>query len=335
MGVIYENLPELRQQAVDKYFALSLQNVNKFWGNEILPVTSKNEDDVKYRVYDAPTGIMAPVHPDAPAVIITPTGAKDILFKGISYKEKKIFTAKELSFLMQSSDDIRDAYLNNAFNQLAVRAYTRIEQLRWACFTGSVAVNGSGYSETISYGVQTATTTASWKTAGTNILADMVINAKKISDYGGYCKYIVMNSTTYANTIGVNTYFQDKLKYGGFINEAEIVNKIINERPELKGTKLVIYDEGYIPDGGSKTLFVPNDVVFYLGGNDENTLGEFILVNDPNTIAIFGEPKSGFWNRIIEHDKDDPYFMEFVYGFTGLPAIVFPKWVVYDSNIAS
>ncbi|NMB82927.1 MAG: hypothetical protein GYA14_14035 [Ignavibacteria bacterium] len=337
MGNIYDVLPELRQQAVDAYFKPILQPIEGFIGqSKILPIKEYNRDEVWYRVYDSPTGLMLPADPDAPAPKIAPKGMSEESFKGYNFKEAKIFGAKDINYLQQCTPDLRDEYLINAIDQLIVRAKTRIEQMIWSAFTGTLSVTGNGLNYTKAYPVQTATTTASWKTATTNILADLVINAKKIKAYGGQCKYIVMNSTTFANTFGINNYFQDKMKYGGFLYEIGTITQIIQQKPELQGTQIVIYDEGYIPDGSSSvTLFVPDDVVFYIGGSTNFGLGEFQLVRDPNSVALGGEAKPGFWDRSIEHTESDPYGVEVLYGFTGAPAIVFPKWVVYDSNIAS
>lgn len=336
MENIFNNLPELRQQAIDAYFKPIYQDIEGYLGTKILPLKEYNTDNVVYRIYDAPTGLMLPALPDSPAPKVAPKGMSEVSFAGFSFKESKVFGAGDLNYLQQCSSDLRDEYLIKAIDQLIVRARTRIEQMIWSSFTGTLNISGNGVVYSQTYDVQAATTSASWKTATTNILGDMVINAKKIMAYGGKLKYIIMNSTTYANTIGINNYFQDKLKYGGYLEEISTVTKILQQRPELQSAQILINDTGYIPDGSSTfTYFVPDDVVFYIGGLDKYGVGEFQLVRDPNSIAINNVVKPGFWQRSIQHTENDPYSVEILYGFTGAPAIVFPKWVVYDSNIAS
>lgn len=336
MENIYNNLPELKQEAIDAYFKPIYQDTEGFLGTKILPIAVYNRDEVIYRVYDAPTGLMLPADPDSPAPAIAPKGVQELSFTGFSFKEKKIFGAKDLNYLQQCSPDLKDEYLIKAIDQLIVRAKTRIEQMIWSAFTGTLTITGNGVTYSKSYDVQTATTSASWKTAGTNILGDIVNNAKKIISYGGKLKYIVMNSTTYANTVGVNTYFQDKLKYGGYLDEISTVNRILQQRPELQSAQIVVYDGGYIPDGSSTfAYFVPDDVVFYIGGLEKYNVGEFQLVRDPNSVAVYGDARPGFWQRSIQHTETDPYSVEILYGFTGAPAIALPKWIVYDSDISS
>lgn len=326
---ILNDLPELRQGVIDEVFDKVKQPVDKFLGiKELCPIEEYDADTVTWRIYDSATGLMAPATSGEPAPSIQPPGMVERTYTPIPFKESYPLSARELDFLLQQTTDVRLRYLDNIAEWFRVRAQTRMEHMFWDALDGTLAINENGHTYSVTYsGIQTFTPTSSWQTSSTDIKGDLISVIKMFQGTGARIDTMVLNTTTFEYLLD-NNYFKAKLQYSATTDDFTFVSKILDGY----GIKLRIYDEGYQNSSGSFVKFVADDKVYFFGTDGANKVGKTLLARDPNTIPIYGKGKPGFWSRTIVHD-DDPYSIELVGGFVGIPAFTFPSWIVYVADV--
>jgi len=179
-----------------------------------------------------------------------------------------------------------------------------------------------------SYKIQVYTAPITWATSATARplydLRQIPILGRGQSTNFGAGSVVWMNQATF-NTLLNNTNTADlrgeRLDYGQTVKSVSQVNQVLagNNLPTI-----VIYEEGYLDDTGTYQLFIPDNVVVYIGRRSNNAaLGRFRMtknISAPNFKGVYDEVIT----RGLGDNEPPPAKIEVHRGFNGGPVIWYP-----------
>ncbi len=226
-----------------------------------------------------------------------------------------------------------DDLVMDASEHLLERQLDRQEQLGWntliyGTFTALGEVGQVLHTDT--YSIQTFTAGIPWSTQATsfplgNLRQVQVLSRGKSVNFGaGGTLY--MNRVTF-NTMNANTNASDlggKRATGlSSITGVTQVNEVLT-RDDLPN--IVVYDRGYIDEGGTFQLFIPNGRAVLVGRRDSGTpIGNMQAVRNANNPDL----GPGAYYKVIDRGPDRvPRTIEVHRGWNGGPVLLHPEAVV-------
>lgn len=228
-----------------------------------------------------------------------------------------------------------DDLVNDIQTHLLTRQVNRVRALLWGlAITGSYSVSlpQGGVGHTDSYSITTATVSPLWSSTTTatplkNFRDLQPVYGRGSSTNFGAGAQAMMNSVT-ANYLLSNTNAADlggKRDAGGqTIDDLNGINKIFLGQ---NAPQVVIYDDGYINDAGTFTMFIPDGKVLIVGQRPGGeTPGEFMMVYN----AISKAP--GEYSVVVDKSNQPVVkiapTIEVHAGFNGGPALTRPSQLI-------
>lgn len=235
-----------------------------------------------------------------------------------------------------SPTDLSDMTMQ-AQDQLLGRRLDRIELTCWTLvITGTFSILGPSGAilHTDSFTTQTFSAGTTWATFATSTpLADLrsvALLARGYSTRFDASATAYMNQRTFNNLIS-NTNASD---LGGrrtsglaTVNSPADVSTLLT-RDNLPN--IVVYDEGYLPDGGGAFIpFIPDNKVAVIGSRPGNQpVGNFMMIRNVNNQGMAPGP----YQKIIDTGEYTvPRSIQVHDGLTGGPVIYFPSSIVVMS----
>lgn len=318
-------------------------------GMQLLPIRNVNAPRIRWRQRDNYTGLQHFRGLDGQPTLVQRVGENVYEYEPGVFGEYGDITETELTNRAGSADtrttsiDVSDLVAEQ--DEVGVcRELDRIESSIFSILvTGTLTIkiagpNGvmTGYSST--FPVQTYSALVDWDTSATaRPLADFFnvsqLGIGKGTTFGGTAT-AYMNSVT-ANKMLTNSNAADlagrRETGGGTFDTVEDVNKIL----VAKGApRIGIYDEGYIPSGGSFTQFIPTDKVLVVGKRTSGgKLGEYVKTRNANNPGY----AAGSYRYVIDRangtngEKRTPANIEVHRGHNGGPVLYYPSAFVVMS----
>jgi hypothetical protein len=302
----------------------------------VFPTQNVNADVLLWEQKDNYKGLMQVRGLDGQPPRVIPVGAKRYRMEPGYYGE--FSTVDEAEMTRRAAAASFAAYVDlgdlvrDRQDMLMGRQFDRMEQVLWSLLvTGTFSIPGptGAVLHTDSYTTQTSTPAVTWATIATATpLADfravaLLGRGKGVSFGDGSVAY--MNQATF-NDLVRNTNAAD---LGGrrttglqTINNQAGVNQI------LTGDNLprvVVYDQGYLNDAGTFTLFIPNNKVVVVGQRPGGVaLGEFRFTRNLNN------RQTGVGPYTVVDDQPDRVPRQVIVhrGFNGGPVLYWPSAVV-------
>lgn len=275
-------------------------------GASILPQAETMYQEVQWDERDADRGLTAPHVMGADPKVDIRQGSTKRRYTPIPFKETDLLKEDELLRARQLGTMAGTLDLSQEIARIARdrfnKTMARIEKLRWDTLNGSISINENGVVVGESFPVQSYSSGDPWSDhAAATPLADF--DAMKLMFRGtgasaaGAKAY--MNQAT-ANNLLEN---QNAADIKGFQNQnyvqlpysVEELNKIMGARglPEI-----VVYDEGYINESGTFTLFLPNNKVVVVGKRPAGqNVGDFMSTPSLHNNRG-GQPAPGYFSVI-------------------------------------
>lgn len=224
-----------------------------------------------------------------------------------------------------------DDLVREAQDHLLGRRLDRIEQIGWTLLvTGTFSVADQGaVLQTDTFTTQTFAAGVAWGTAATSTpLADLravQLKGRGYSlDFGARARAI-MNRTTF-NQMMSNTNAADLggKKGTGLQSLTGLgdVNRVLAGEglPEIN-----IYDQGYINDAGTFTLYIPNNKVVVLGARtDGDPIGQYRMTRNANNPGA----APGAYMKVVDDPNVVPRSVVVHDGHNGGPVLYHPAAIV-------
>lgn len=276
-------------------------------GSTILPMAESMYQEVQWDERDADRGLTAPHALGADPKVDIRQGSTRRKYTPIPFKETdllkedEILRARQLGTMAETLDLSQEIarIARDRFN----KTMARIEKLRWDTLNGSISINENGVVVSETFAVQSYTPSGdTWDTPDTSTpLADF--NAVKLLFRGTGAS--AAGAKAYMSQATANLLLQNQ-KAGdikGFQNQnfvqlpyaVEEMNKILAARglPEI-----VVYDEGYIAENGTFTLFLPTGKVIVVGKRPAGqSVGDFMSTPSLHNNRG-GQPAPGYFSVI-------------------------------------
>lgn len=219
---------------------------------------------------------------------------------------------------------------------LKTRGAVRIEWLIWqAITTGAIVIDDPKVKINVDYEIPNAhkwQVGVSWDNyASATPLQDLQDVDERFDGDGCQARYYIMNRKT-AKHLSRNTAVQNLVKNSALVQQIGL-KKMGPLALELAGIggEIVIYDRGYVADGGTYTRFIPDNKVIVIGEGVDNLqsdpLGYFASTPDLRN-GGYVNPRGGFWTVVKDRtqDEENPYY-KITTGWNGLPVIFRPYWI--------
>lgn len=225
-------------------------------------------------------------------------------------------------------------YMGQLLENLAERAYNRMEQLIWnTLFFGRYqAISQSGI---VMFEAQFNTQQASAGVPWTNLSGSFPLRdfrSLKLLERGtsasfGLCARYIMNQETF-NLLLANTNPNDVGRIGLSACCQFMSPELINQQFSAQGLgSFVIYDKGYVDGDGNFQLYIPFGYVLVVGCRPNNEpIGNFWYTRNATQCNI----STGMWNYIWDScgKERPPRVIELHQGWNGGPAIHYPRAIV-------
>jgi hypothetical protein len=268
--------------------------------------------------------------------MVRPIGGRRYQVEPGVYGEFEMIDERELTTRRQwgsfeSPINISDLVLE-AQNKLLQRRFDRIEKIVWdLLLNGTFSVPGPNGAilHVDSFSTQTFAASVPWATPATSTpLADLRAVQLKSRGYSvnfGSTAKLYMNRTTF-NTMLINTNSADL--YGrrtsgfGTINGPNQLNELLmtDDLPSI-----VIYDEGYLDEGGLFQLFIPNNKVVMIGARrDAEAVGEYRMTRNATNPGM----SPGAYTKIVDDPNEIPRSVSVHDGHNGGPVLFYPSAIV-------
>jgi hypothetical protein len=199
----------------------------------------------------------------------------------------------------------------------------RVEWMIWKMISGNLAVNQSDVKFSIDYGIASShkpAVTTSWAGSSADILADLTAWKKLIARDGGEVADTLFLTETVMGYLVENQKVRELLAYQGGRDLVES-----GRIPRLLGLDLVVYDAGYVPEGGNFTPFIPDDHVAMTAGKDFWTLIEGA------SLDVRAQGRPGKFAKSWE--EEDPSIRQILVEWAVLPVLKKPDNVVYAAVV--
>lgn len=320
---------------------------------------------IKYDIYEYNRGMAPLTARFAPAPRGTMPIRQRVTFDGYTIKES---LEPELSAMLDGtapgslSESNRSYVVAAALRQLRLRFDQRTEWIAAQWLTGGALLSSAGVAEvepsgtiyldygsvpnngplSVSAGFSAshvdAGVSASWKTAGTDIFADLEAAAAVIlRDSGVVARTVLMNSTTYRNTFLQNTAFKQSEYAKAQLFQQGYVS-------DFWGWEILRYDGEWYPAwettaetkaaGSVNTTahkLIPDDVAIILSRDNAASGRKIIECSPSDADADQGLRGLYSWaDKAPEHPHNTVYGLE----WTGAPVIMNPDSMYIYTNIA-
>lgn len=237
-------------------------------------------------------------------------------------REKKMLSAPTMYWLRRpGSDQVQFAEggvraeladLNNLVDR-------RVEWMIWKMLSGNLAVSQNDIKFSIDYGIVSShkpTVTTSWANPAADVLADLTTWKKLIARDSGEVADTLFLTETVMGYLVENQKVRDLLAYQG---GRELLES--GRLPHLLGLDLVVYDAGYVPEGGSFTPFIPDDHVVMTAGKD------FWALIEGASLDVRAQGRPGKFAKSWE--EEDPSIRQILVEWAVLPVLKKPDNAVY------
>lgn len=320
---------QFSQEFVVESYKTIVTDMNKMFGDVILPNVARDVNLVKVHRTDAVKGMTAPVAPNAESPIKNGEAQSAVSYAPLMFREKRLIGGDDLRMMINYQENMRTAsqIFQENLASIAIRNKTRAEWMKWQACLGTLSVNENGVIATVDYDFpagQFTNATVNWATIATAKPIEDIRTSIRVFKGSGYkAKYAVMNQTT-ADNLFANPDVRDQIKHINALTEVEAVKRYFSAMQ----LELVIYDEGYLDDSNVFQQFIPDDTVFLIGQDNATNggIGELTM-----TLTPYGEnietPVSGYFGKMFM-EKQDPPTASLVAGFYGLPALNSKRAVV-------
>lgn len=230
--------------------------------------------------------------------------------------------------------------LGNTKEYLAMRA------LFGTVTVSNATIPGTTAPFTLSFGLNTGTATSSWATASTPIVSSELTNMKL-----DYMQAIGMNGRIALTTQTVVDYLRGNSQILNLLQQtygqqlarsaAELFSQSAMEGLELGGLNWRVTEEGYVPEGGSFTRYIPaTDKIALLPevsalgdvlGQAEGyglipALGGDVLAAEGAAFATRQAPGRGMYAYAVR--TVDPLGVKLIMGWTGIYVILTPNGIL-------
>jgi hypothetical protein len=203
----------------------------------------------------------------------------------------------------------------------------------WSALTGTYSPTVGGQTLAIDYEIpathKPATVTASWATAGTDIIADLKAWKKLIQQDSGYTPRHVWINTS------VMAYLLKNTAVNNWLNKTIVGTEVIRTGAivELVGLLFHVYDSGYLNSLNVFTNYIADDTLIMLPeenvyGKIQVGTGEVPVPGSEDTQTVSG--KFSYYARLV-----DPVIKQIFVGQNWLPVIEIPKSIVYVADVTA
>lgn len=237
-------------------------------------------------------------------------------------REKKMLSAPTMYWLRRPGTEqvqFAEGGVRAELGDLNNLVDRRVEWMIWKMLSGSLAVNQSDVKFSIDYGIAAGhkpAVTTSWANPAADILADITAWKKLVARDSGEVPDTLFLTETVMGYMVENQKVRDLLSYqeGGNLLESGRI-------PRILGLDLVVYDAGYVPEGGSFTPFIPDDHVVITAGKD------FWALIEGASLDARAQGRPGKFAKSWE--EEDPSIRQVLVEWAVLPVLKKPDNVVY------
>lgn len=300
------------------------------------PIRTVDQHYLEWEQRDNYTGLQAARGLNGKPSMVRPIGGQRFQVEPGVYGEYQTIDERELTIRrpwgqfngpINISDLVREKQ-----DHLLQRRLDRVEKICWdLLFNGTFSVPGPNGSilHVDSFQTQTFAAGIPWTTLATSTpLADLrtvqLLSRGYSVNFGSQAKLII-NRTTAIALLGN----QNAVDLGGRKTSfATMGNNLaqVNELLSLDDLpNFVIYEGGYLDEGGTFRLFVPNGKALLVGARrDGDVVGEYRMtrnVNNPNMAP-------GAYTRVIDDPDEIPRTVIVHDGHNGGPVLYYPSAVV-------
>lgn len=306
---------------------------------QLMPIVEKNAAFVMWDQRDSYRGLQQIRGINGAPPRVARTGASSYVMKPGVYGEFELIDEFELTERRQLGTFGEPVNINDlvmaAQDKLLSRRIDRIRYIGWTLLTGGTFSVSNADSQVIhsdTYTLQTYTAGVTWATSATatplaNFRAVQLLGRGKGVNFGSSAMAI-MNRATF-NSMVSNTNASD-LAGRRTIGLNSLVALNLTEINAVQAgedlPQIVIYDEGYLNDAGTFTLFVPNNKVVVVGARPTGQpVAEYIMTRNIND----EQDGVGAYMKVIDQGEHKvPRSLEVHDGHNGGPAIYYPGSIV-------
>jgi hypothetical protein len=250
----------------------------------------------------------------------------------VSIDEQELTTRRQMATYdapIQLGDLVTEAQ-----EQLLQRELDRIESIVWtllATGTFAVATAQGGIAHTDSYTTQTFTAGVTWATFATstplaNFRSVQLLSRGKGVKFGAQA-LAYMNRATFNNLISTTNSADLAGRRTSGLNTVLNLNETNSVLMGEDLPTIRIYDDGYLDDAGSFTLFVPNNKVIVIGQRPNNAeVGEYRFTRNVNNRGFAPGPYTMVEDTLDANNP--PRKLQVHRGHNGGPVIYYPSAVV-------
>lgn len=332
--------PQIVQREMEGW----VPNPDQYFGSSILKMNGEdfNEDPtgVSWDILAVSEGMTKPSGLDAKHELIPHQGFGTKRSGTAFWGESMQLNHTDLLILRGTGPDYRRRKAADKVarmqNRLKSRGAVRIEWLIWqAIITGALVINDAKVKINVDYEIPSAhkwQVNTSWDNyASSTPIQDLQDVEEKFDGDGCQARYYIMNRKT-AKHLSRNVAAQTLVRNSNLVQQVGL-KKMPTLMLELAGLggEIVIYDRGYIADGGAFTRFIPDGKVIVIGEGIDNLsndpLGYFASTPDLRNGGYLN-PKGGFWTVVKDRtqDEENPFY-KITTGWNGLPVIFRPYWI--------
>jgi hypothetical protein len=308
---------------------------------DIFPIREKDADLLIWEQQDNYTGLMQVRGLNGAPPRVKPVGYKRYQMEPGVYGEHSEVDEAELVRRARPASFTEFISINDLVAekqmQLMARQFDRFELIIWNLLvTGTFSVPGptGAVLHTDSYTLQTFSAGTAWSTSATSTpLADMRSAQLLALGHGAVFDATAkayMNQVTFNNLISnsnaTDLYGRRTQGFGTFNGPKQIAELFMGDNlPQI-----IVYEGGYIPDGGTFTRFIPNNKVVLVGRRTTNAdIGEFRLTRN----ACNPNMGPGVYTNVVDFRNMGhiPPKIEVHRDVNGGPVIYFPSSMVVMS----
>jgi len=154
------NHPLLKTDAISKVINDVELDPAAYRGQEILPFTTTDEEDIKIDVRKLMGGMTQAVARDAESPVITRRGVSQKVFSPACFREKYLLSPRDLNLIRKlgtiGEREKAAKVISDAAKSLRERVETRIEWARWNAIQGSLSVDENDVIFDVDYNFPTA-----------------------------------------------------------------------------------------------------------------------------------------------------------------------------------
>lgn len=294
----------------------------QFIGKNLFPEKPIDTDTAKWDEIHQNRDMADYVVPDGESNIVARLGVIQRSATVACLKEKKQLKGSTLAWLRKPGAETLkygEQAVRDELADLDSRLEFRREWARWSALTGTLTVAQANVKFVVDYGIDGThkpTVGTSWSDVSADIITDLTTWKQLVQqDSGEQATTVYMNSVTMSYMLkntGIKSLMGEQLKTQ--VLQSGYITRVM-------GLDFIVYDAGYLPEGGAFTKFVDNEHVFMVTSS----------VFAEEQLAPSTDPKSGYAPGKFSKSwtEDDPAGIWVLIELNSLPVIKKVENIIY------